>query len=127
MSMRVDARDVLDPTGKTKAPFRAKVIGHYKRMGPNSWDDYRFVGKEGDTIDVRPELKIQMEQFGLAFRLRYKGKVVRLEWQPSEEDVSRCGGNDQSNLRTFFFAQYVQDFAEAGPRNAAALIANKLR
>jgi hypothetical protein len=127
MATRVDSRDVLDPTGKTKASFSAKIVGFYKRVGPNPWDDYKFVSRDGDTIDVRSELKVQMEKFGLAFRLRYQGKVVRLEWQPSAEDIQRAGDDDQATLRTFFLSHYILDFAEAGPQNAAALIANKLR
>ena len=48
---RVDARDVLDPDGKTRRPFVGQVLGFYRPTGPNAWDDYVFVADPGDEHD----------------------------------------------------------------------------
>ena len=66
----IDSRDVLDANARTCRAFRARILGHFRRVGPNKWDPYRFVRAEGDQeIDVLPGLKIQVEEYGAVFRL----------------------------------------------------------
>lgn len=122
---RVDARDVLDPDAKTARGFRGRVVGHYRPCGPNPWDDYTFVVEDQGIIDVLPGLKIQLEQRGARFRMRRQGKVVRVEWEPSDRDLEKLSVDDIRERRRLFLAEYVESFDEAQGQ-AAAVIARKL-
>ena len=122
---RVDARDVLDPDAKTARAFRGRIVGAYRRVGPNAWDDYRFVSEDGGVIDVLPGLKIQLERHGARFRMRRQGRVIRVEWEPGPEEMERLGSGDVTARRKAFLARYVEAFDEAQGQ-AAATIARKL-
>lgn len=122
---RVDARDVLDPDAKTARAFRGRIVGAYRRAGPNAWDDYRFVSEDGGVIDVLPGLKIQLERHGARFRMRRQGRVIRVEWEPGTEDMKRLASDDVIARREAFLARYVEAFDEAQGQ-AVATIARKL-
>lgn len=122
-SRRVDARDVLDPDGKTRCRFRGRVLGRYRRSGPNAWDDYVFHSESGGEIEVLPGLKVQLERFGARLRMRRGGEVLRVEWIPPEE----LSGASSKALREAFLERCVATFDEDPGRGAAAVIATKLR
>ena len=50
MGKRIDARDVLDPDGKTIRSFHGRIVASFRRTGPNSWDDYERVPGDGGPI-----------------------------------------------------------------------------
>lgn len=125
--MRVDARDVLDTNAKTKRTFRARIIGHFRRSGPNAWDDYQYVSDdEAVEIEVSPTLDVQVEAWGVELRFRRLGRVVRLRWLPDAEDEPLIRGLSPQKLREYFLGNYLETFDEALGMGAAAVIASKL-
>jgi hypothetical protein len=126
MGRRVDARDVLDPNGRTRRSFRGRVLGVFRRTGPNRWDDYEYEAEPEGELDVLPGVAIQVEPVGAEFRMRAKGRVVRVEWSPGE-DVRRAIGRDVRELRRRFLAECVDGFGDAVGQGAGAVIARKLR
>lgn len=122
MGGKIDARDVLDPDGKTRRGFVGRIVGHFRPTGSNSWDPYEFVLQDGGTLDVLPGLKIQLETRGPRFRMRRQGQVIRVEWVPAagEDD----GTSRQRRQR--FVEQYIETFDEA-PGKGAGYLAGKLR
>jgi len=118
---RIDARDVLDTNAKTARGFRARIVGHFRRAGPNPWDDYTFQPiAAGDVVDVLADVPIQVETDGAVFRMRLHGEVDRLVWEPPQAP----GGEPE--LRARFLAEYVRPFSEDAGIGAAAVIARKL-
>ena len=122
MGRRIDARDVLDANAVTAVAFRGKIVGLFRRRGPNAWDPYEYVSHDGDEFDVNPKLRVQAERQGARFRMRRQGEVVRVEWV----DVDGVGGNKPAERRAYFLAELVQPFDHAQGQ-AAAVIASKLR
>ncbi len=119
---RIDARDVLDPNGKTAEAFRARVVGHFVRQGANAWDDYVFqpIGG-GEAFDILAGVPVQVETFGVEFRMRRHGEVLRLEWLADEADRP-----ESTERRADFLARFVHPWGEDPGRGAAAVIAEKL-
>jgi hypothetical protein len=104
MPRRVDARDVLDADATTSRAFSGRVVGVYRRTGPNSWDDYVLVDEDGGAIEVAAEIPIQVETDGTTFRMRRKGEVVRVAWAPDD------GGSEAgADLRARFLKSCVRD------------------
>ena len=103
MPRRVDARDVLDADATTSRAFSGRVVGVFRRRGPNSWDDYLLVDEDGGPIEVFAETPIEIEEDGATFRMRRKGEVIRVAWTP--EDDERVGGAD---LRARFLESCVR-------------------
>ena len=89
MARRVDARDVLDADATTSRAFSGRIVGVFRRTGPNSWDDYVLVEQDGGPIEVFPETPIQLEPEGAAFRMRRKGQVVVVSWRPRTGEVEK--------------------------------------
>lgn len=86
MARRVDARDVLDAEATTGRAFPGRVVGVFRRTGPNDWDDYELVEEDGGPIDVLAGVPIQLEPAGPRFRMRRRGEVVVVEWTPDDGD-----------------------------------------
>jgi hypothetical protein len=126
MGRRVDSRDVLDPNGRTSSPFGGQILGHYRRTGPNAWDDYELIREEGGAIRVLAGLKIQLEKRGPVFRMRTQGKVVRVKWQPTDGQLRDVDGSSPKALRRAFLAAHVADFDEELGRGVAGVVASKL-
>ena len=70
---RVDARDVLDADSETSCTVRGRVVGVFRRRGPNSWDDYELRDEDGGLIEVFAQTPIQIEATGATFQ----GKTIR--------------------------------------------------
>jgi hypothetical protein len=126
MALRVDARDVLDPNARTRRSFAGRIVGRFRRGGPNAWDDYVYEAEEGGPVDVLPGLPIQLEPRGVEFRLRRRGQVVRVAWQPPPEVLAEVG-SDARALRRRFLDGWVEGFAEEAGQGPAAMIVRKLR
>jgi hypothetical protein len=126
MSRRVDARDVLDPNARAKCAFRGWVVGFFRRVGPDKWDDYEYVVEPGGDVDVLPGIAIQIERHGAEFRMRRRGQVVRVAWSPAEE-LDRALGKNQLARRARFLQDCVDGFAEGAGQGAGAAIVRKLR
>ena len=121
-TQRIDARDVLDANAKTAMNFRARIVGYFRRTGPNTWDDYVFQPAEnGETVDVLADVPIQVESEGAEFRMRRHGEVKRLVWHPAD------GETPGPNTRARFLVKCVRAFSEDQGIGPAAVIASKLR
>lgn len=121
MALRVKASDVLDPNAVVRRRFRAKVVGHFRRAGPNRWDDYLFVEDDLGEVDVLPGVRVQLESQGSDLRIRSRGRVLRV----------RAIRSGPSNLtprqrRDRFAAEYLDAFDESPGLGAAAFVAKTL-
>jgi hypothetical protein len=103
MSRRVDARDVLDADSTTSRALAGRVVGVYRRCGPNAWDDYVLVDADGGPIEVLAGIPIQVEAEGATFRMRRKGEVALVEWTPEDEN-----GEAAADLRARFLESCVR-------------------
>jgi hypothetical protein len=118
MTDRVDARDVLDTNATTRCGFPGRIVGVYRRSGPNAWDDYLLVAEDGGAVDVLAGIPIQVESEGAVFRMRRKGEVLLVQWTPDEcekgvdlrvrfleQCVRREGPNAEGNLARWLHGQ----------------------
>jgi hypothetical protein len=103
MPRRVDARDVLDADATTSRAFSGRVVGVFRRTGPNAWDDYALVDEDGGPIEVFARTPIQVEREGATFRMRRRGEVVRVVWTPADG-----GGEGGPDLRARFLESCVR-------------------
>jgi len=121
--MRVKASDVLDTNAAITRPFTGKIVGYFRRVGPNRWDDYELVRDELGTIDVLPGVRIQLSKRGPKFRMRAKGKVLLVRWQPAEGEATDLQGPE---LRDHFVQEFCESFHDDAGIGARAFIAQKL-
>lgn len=124
MPQRVDARDVLDANARTVRPFQATVRGHFRRTGPNSWDDYLLVRDPPETIEVGVDIPVQLEPRGIELRLRRRGKVLVVRWTPAPDEGAEVMSSAEQ--RQYFVARYLVADRAAPGIGAAAVIARKL-
>lgn len=128
MGSRVDSRDVLDPNAITIRPFSALRIGHFRRTGPNSWDDYEYQPEQGgEVVEVMPRLRVQLERSGSELRMRRQGRVIRVRWTPNESDLAKMRRLSKVAQREFFIERHLDVYANTAGAGAAAVIASKLR
>ena len=118
----VCSRKVLVPNGKAKRNFPGRIVGHFERVGPNPWDDYQFTAKAGGPIDVMPGIKVQVDPSKPRIRMRMGGRVVVVEWEPTDADYDKMG--EPGNLRAAFLDDYVEHFDHKAGIGVAAFIAN---
>ena len=124
--MRVKANDVLDPNAAITRAFTGKIVGHFRRVGPNRWDDYELVRDEAGTLDVLPGVRVQLSRQGPQFRIRAMGKVLLVRWAPdaaASEEIRALSGRA---LREHFLANFCETFSHAAGIGAGAMIARKL-
>jgi hypothetical protein len=126
MSRRVDSRDVLDPNGRTRRAFAGRVVGRYRRIGPNPWDDYELLPTEGESLRVAAGIKIQVEGSGARFRLRRRGEVLVVEWTPSQDERAALAAAGR-DIHDAFIEACVEDYASPPGFGLAAVIAKKLK
>jgi hypothetical protein len=103
VARRVDARDVLDADATTGRAFAGRVVGVFRRTGPNEWDDYELVEEDGGPIDVLAGIPIQLEREGARFRMRRRGEVVVVRWTPDAES-----GEPDADARSRFLESCVR-------------------
>jgi hypothetical protein len=121
MSRRVDARDVLDADATTRRAFAGRVVGAYRRSGPNSWDDYVLADEDEGPIEVLAGTPIQVEKDGATFRMRRRGEVVRVEWVPEDGEPERG-----ADLHARFLESCVTDEDPTPEGNLAAWLHRRL-
>jgi len=121
MPRRVDARDVLDADATTRRSLSGRVVGVYRRQGPNSWDDYVLVDEDGGRIEVLAETPIQVEERGATFRMRRRGEVVRVAWTPDDG-----GPEEGADLRARFLESCVRDLDPTPEGNLAVWLHGEL-
>lgn len=146
---RVKSSDVLDVSHEVLAPFRARVLGVFRRVGPNAWDDYEFIkqiatsdtgavpadGASFPTLDVLAMIPVQLEGRGVEVRLRSDGKVLRVRFLPGDADVQElsrramCAFEPRLHgrlLRQYFLERYLRPVGEGSLKGASAVIVGKL-
>ncbi len=121
---RVDSRVVFQPNARTKRSFSGRIVGSYRRAGPNAWDDYEFDSGDGGSVDVYPGVKVQIEAEDARFRMRKAGKVVVVEWTPTPAEQAAFSA-DQTP-RAAFLNHCIGTFKNKGGMGAAAFIAKTL-
>jgi len=121
MALRVKASDVLDPNAVVCQRFRAKVLGHFRRAGPNRWDDYLLVEDDQGEVDVMPGARVQLESQGTELRIRSRGRVLRV--RAIQSAVSEL---TPAERRDRFVAEYLDSFDESPGLGAAAFVAKTL-
>ena len=104
LTRRLDARDVLDADATTARGFSGRVLGVYRRAGPNSWDDYVLVEEDGGPIEVLAGTPVQLESDGAVFRMRRKGEVTLVAWVPGPGEADGA-----SDLRARFVERCISD------------------
>jgi hypothetical protein len=121
----VPSRDVLKPNARISHAFDGRIVGHFRRKGPNAWDDYVYEpGIEG-TVALLPGLRVQVEAEGPQVRLRHHGRVVVVEWQYAENESTSAPATAERRRR--FLEAHVGGFENAPGLGAAAVIARNLR
>ena len=120
MPRRVDARDVLDADATTSRAFSGRVVGVFRRSGPNAWDDYVLVDEDGGPIEVFGETPIQVEARA-TFRMRRQGEVVRVAWTPDDG-----GGETGEDLHARFLKSCVRREDPTPEGNLGAWLHGKL-
>lgn len=144
---RIRSSDVLDATHTVTKCFRGTVLGYFRREGPNTWDDYRFVparvtrsGGEpalsresqvdqtaDEVLDVLPQVPVQLEARGIDVRVRSQGRVVRLRWLPGSDERSEFGADSgPRGMRQYFVEHYLSPLESEGGIGAAAVIVKKI-
>jgi len=138
--------DVLDVTHVIRNRFRAEIIGYFRRMGPNPWDDYQFVrlsapngaadqtragefhvGELPQTLELLPQVPLQLEAHGPVVRVRSCGSVVRARWIVAPVDaVALRQGAEPSEIRNYFVHTYLGMISPEAALGATAVIAKKL-
>lgn len=118
----ISAQDVLCPNARTRRAFDGQIAGSFEPAGPNAWDGFRFVPADGGSLRVFPGIRVQVERTGTAFRMRAKGKVLRVAWIPDPE----LEGASPPGLRAAFLDRCVTGFREAGGVGAQAFLAKSL-
>jgi hypothetical protein len=104
MPRRVDARDVLDADATTSRAFSGRIVGVFRRSGPNVWDDYVLADEDGGPIEVYAGIPIQVEKQGALFRMRRHGAVVVVAWVPEDGTAG-----EDADLRAQFLSSCVLD------------------
>lgn len=143
---RVKSADVLDATHEAKRPFRGVVLGYFRRMGPNTWDDYQFVRSiatdatkaletaaefdepnESVTLQVLPRVPLQLEARGAEIRIRSSGRVVRVRWLAEPADVEAMGARARPReIRRYFVEQCLSSLTAETKLGAGVVIAKRL-
>lgn len=123
----IDARDVLDVNARVRRGFVGVVLGHFRRIGPNAWDNYEYIeSQDEEPIEVYPGIKIQLEPAGCDFRMRSMGKVLRVSWRSNQDEIDQPESTS-GGARDRFMGHYVEAFDEKPGYGAAAVIADKLK
>lgn len=126
MSERIDSRDVMDANAHTTRAFSATVLGHFRRTGANPWDDYEWVDDRPETIAVAPGIPVQLERDKAEVRLRRRGGVIRVRWEPEPETAAALRGAGPDQIRAHFIEHFLAVQAAPPGAGAAAVIAAKL-
>ncbi|HMA96713.1 MAG TPA: hypothetical protein VKP30_28700 [Polyangiaceae bacterium] len=129
----VKSADVLDPTHEASRPYRASIVGHFERIGPNAWDDYRFIKSQPTTemppssVDVLPGVPLQLEARGAEVRMRSNGRVIRVRWLPDAADLERLGRAPEPRaIREFFIRNYLAAHGSESGLGVSAVVVRKL-
>ncbi len=124
--MQVKASDVLDTNAAITRPFVGKIVGQFRRMGPNRWDDYELIREDLGSIDVFPGVRVQLATRGPEFRMRAKGKVLLVRWTPDAELAEAHPELHGPALRNYFVQQYCESSRDDPGIGEAAVLASKL-
>ena len=122
---RISSRRVFQANAVSKRTFAGRIVGRYRRLGPNAWDDYVYEPAAGGGITVLPGLKIQVEKTGAVFRMRHRGQVIAVEWQPVEQRLAEVQAG--ADARDVFLKRCVRGIGSRPAIGAAATIVSKLR
>lgn len=121
LSGAIPADDLMVANAQTSRAFSARIVGHFERLGANSWDPSKFVEEEGAEIRVFPGVKVEVEDALAWFHMRYRGGVYVFEWAPGEGELPA-----EADLHATFIETCVSSFRNEGGRGVVGMIARKL-
>ncbi len=121
---RVDTRNVFKANAIVRRSFTGRIVGRYRRLGPNPWDDYAYQATPGDTITVLPGLKVHLERAGATMRMRHRGQVVVVAFAADGEETGPAVPEGDRPGRSL--QDYVRKFANKPGAGVGAAIATKL-
>ncbi|MEO1090719.1 MAG: hypothetical protein AAFX81_08800 [Pseudomonadota bacterium] len=113
----VPASRAMRANAKSKRAFAGRVFARFARQGPNSWDPFALRPVALESVDVGPGVRLQIEDEGGIFRMRFKGAVIVAE---------AVDGHGVPLERDVFIAEYVDGFAHAKGHGVSAHIAKTL-
>jgi hypothetical protein len=143
---RVKSSDVLDVTHQSNRRFRGVIVGYFRPIGPNAWDDYQFIRSpavdavrlralvtaasvtgELEQQEVLPNVPLQLESRAPEVRMRSGGRVVRVHWLAEPADVQALGAEaEPRDVRRYFVGHYLTPLGSEVALGEAALVARKL-
>ncbi len=127
MALRVKSSDVLDTTHLVARPIPARVVGYFRRTGPNSWDDYVYVDEPGEALEVLPGVPVQLEARGPDVRLRRQGRVVRVHFEPDASSMAKLADDPSPRrIRRYFVETFLTAHTEDAGLGATAVVVKKL-
>ena len=126
MAERVNAKDVLDANARIKRTFTATITGFFRNTGSNPWDDYEFVRAEQGTLETYPGCNVQLEEHGTRLRMLKEGRIIRIAWNPSDDDPESIRNGGPGERRRYFVKTYLEAYDDPAGLGAAAVIARKL-
>jgi len=126
MSERIDSRDVMDANAHTTRAFTATLLGHFRPTGANPWDDYEWVDDPPETIAVAPGIPVQLERDRAEVRLRRRGEVIRVRWEPGAETAATLHDAGPALVRAHFVEHCLAVQGAPPGAGAVAVIAAKL-
>ena len=125
MAKSIDARDVLVCNARSARQWSGRVVARFRRTGPNAWDSFvREPIEDGETIEVLPAVKLQIEPSGALARLRRRGEVVVVAWQPEAADAAAIAAG--GSAAAVFRDRCVRGYSEARGMGPAMAIARCL-
>ncbi len=116
----------MDANAETKRAFTATLLGHFRRTGPNRWDDYEWVRDPPESVEVAAGVAVQLERRGTDVRLRRRGQVIQVRWTPATSEDAALATATPTELRAHFVDRYLDLGAEPAGIGASAFIAAKL-
>ncbi len=122
---KVRSQQVLVATHTTKSSLTGTILGYFRRLGPNPWDDYRFVKDEGAMLQLLPGVPVMLEPNGAVFRVRSRGRVVRVRYQPPQVTSDARSGS-RSHARAALLEQLLTPISAPTLLGGAGAIAKKL-
>jgi hypothetical protein len=116
----------MDANAMTKRAFSATLLGHFRRTGPNRWDDFEWIGDPPEPLEVAAGVAVQLEPSGTDVRLRRRGQVIRVRWVPEAAERAALDAATPEEHRAHFLERYLELVAAPAGIGGAAFVAAKL-
>ena len=91
MAKQYKAKETFQANATTKVDLQGMIIGRYRPVGANKWDDYEYQKDEDEFVeDIDSGTRVQVEPLGadpeVLFRIKSGRDVLMLRWILTETD-----------------------------------------